>query len=138
MIELESPQIEPVEELAAYAKYEASPLPAGYGVTIGNALRRVLLSSLEGAAVTSIQVRDVYHEFSTIPGVKEDVTAIGLDGRSDRFDRLLDLLQHQCSLAVGGRGSKPGRVLNPAAGPAVPARKLGRWSSRTRAAGTRS
>jgi len=79
MIELESPQIEPVEELAAYAKYEASPLPAGYGVTIGNALRRVLLSSLEGAAVTSIQVRDVYHEFSTIPGVKEDVTAIVLN-----------------------------------------------------------
>ena len=79
MIELESPQIEPVEELASYAKYEASPLPAGYGVTIGNALRRVLLSSLEGAAVTSIQVRDVYHEFSTIPGVKEDVTAIVLN-----------------------------------------------------------
>ncbi len=75
MIELESPQIEPVgEPEASYAKYEASPLPAGYGVTIGNALRRVLLSSLEGAAVTSIQIRDVYHEFSTIPGVKEDVT----------------------------------------------------------------
>ncbi len=53
---------------ALYGKYEASPLPAGYGVTIGNALRRVLLSSLEGAAVTSIQVRDVYHEFSSHPG----------------------------------------------------------------------
>ena len=68
MIELENAQIEPVEELETYGKYEASPLPAGYGVTIGNALRRVLLSSLEGAAVTSIQVRDVYHEFSTHPG----------------------------------------------------------------------
>jgi DNA-directed RNA polymerase subunit alpha len=80
MIELENPQIEPVgEPQESYAKYEASPLPAGYGVTIGNALRRVLLSSLEGAAVTSIQVRDVYHEFSTIPGVKEDVTAIVLN-----------------------------------------------------------
>src|SRR5215218_11423555 len=79
MIEIENPQIEPVEELGAYAKYEASPLPAGYGVTIGNALRRVLLSSLEGAAVTSIQIRDVYHEFSTIPGVKEDVTQIVLN-----------------------------------------------------------
>ena len=85
MIELESPQIEPVEELAAYGKYEASPLPAGYGVTIGNALRRVLLSSLEGAAVTSIQVRDVYHEFSTIPGVKEDVTAIVLNVKKLRL-----------------------------------------------------
>ena len=79
MIELESPQIEPVEELANYAKYEAGPLQAGYGVTLGNALRRVLLSSLEGAAVTSIQIRDVYQEFYTIPGVKEDVTQIVLN-----------------------------------------------------------
>jgi DNA-directed RNA polymerase subunit alpha len=79
MIELESPQIEPVEELGTYAKYEAGPLQAGYGVTLGNALRRVLLSSLEGAAVTSIQIRDVYQEFSTIPGVKDDVTQIVLN-----------------------------------------------------------
>src|SRR5882757_4070710 len=78
MIELESPQIEPVEEAGTYAKYEAGPLEAGYGVTLGNALRRVLLSSLEGAAVTSIQIRDIYQEFSTIPGVKEDVTDIVL------------------------------------------------------------
>ena len=80
MIELENAQIESVEELGvSYAKYEASPLPAGYGVTLGNALRRVMLSSLEGAAVTSIQVRDVYHEFSSIPGVKEDLTQIVLN-----------------------------------------------------------
>ena len=59
MIELENPQIEPVEDRGTYAKYEAGPLQAGYGVTLGNALRRVLLSSLEGAAVTSIQIRDV-------------------------------------------------------------------------------
>ena len=85
MIELENPQIEPVEELGSYAKYEASPLPAGYGVTLGNALRRVLLSSLEGAAVTSIQLRDVYHEFSTIPGVKEDVTQIVLNVKKLRL-----------------------------------------------------
>src|SRR3990170_4292 len=86
MIELESPQIEPVgEPEASYAKYEASPLPAGYGVTIGNALRRVLLSSLEGAAVTSIQIRDVYHEFSTIPGVKEDVTQMVLNVKKLRL-----------------------------------------------------
>jgi DNA-directed RNA polymerase subunit alpha len=85
MIELENPQIEPVEEAGAYAKYEASPLPAGYGVTLGNALRRVLLSSLEGAAVTSIQLRDVYHEFSTIPGVKEDVTQIVLNVKKLRL-----------------------------------------------------
>jgi DNA-directed RNA polymerase subunit alpha len=86
MIELENPQIEPVgEPQESYAKYEASPLPAGYGVTIGNALRRVLLSSLEGAAVTSIQIRDVYHEFSTIPGVKEDVTQIVLNVKQLRL-----------------------------------------------------
>ena len=53
MIELETPQIEPIAEAGTYAKYEAGPLQAGYGVTLGNALRRVLLSSLEGAAVTS-------------------------------------------------------------------------------------
>ena len=85
MIELENAQIEPVEELETYGKYEASPLPAGYGVTLGNALRRVLLSSLEGAAVTSIQVRDVYHEFSSIPGVKEDVTQIVLNVKKLRL-----------------------------------------------------
>jgi DNA-directed RNA polymerase subunit alpha len=85
MIELESPQIEPVEEAGTYAKYEAGPLQAGYGVTLGNALRRVLLSSLEGAAVTSIQIRDVYQEFSTIPGVKEDVTQIVLNVKKLRL-----------------------------------------------------
>ena len=85
MIELENPQIEPVEEAGTYAKYEAGPLQAGYGVTLGNALRRVLLSSLEGAAVTSIQIRDVYQEFSTIPGVKEDVTQIVLNVKKLRL-----------------------------------------------------
>jgi DNA-directed RNA polymerase subunit alpha len=85
MIELESPQIEPVEEAGTYAKYEAGPLQAGYGVTLGNALRRVLLSSLEGAAVTSLQIRDVYQEFSTIPGVKEDVTQIVLNVKKLRL-----------------------------------------------------
>jgi len=85
MMQLESPQIAPVEERPSYAKYEASPLPAGYGVTLGNALRRVLLSSLEGAAVTAIQIRDVYHEFTSIPGVKEDVTQIVLNVKKLRL-----------------------------------------------------
>ena len=86
MIELDATtQIEPVAEQGSYAKYEASPLPAGYGVTLGNALRRVLLSSLEGAAVTSIQIRDVFHEFTTIPGVKEDVTQIVLNVKKLRL-----------------------------------------------------
>src|ERR1041385_1333755 len=85
MIEIENPQIEPVEEVGTYAKYEVGPLQAGYGVTLGNALRRVLLSSLEGAAVTSLQIRDVYQEFSTIPGVKEDVTQIVLNVKKLRM-----------------------------------------------------
>ncbi|HEX8940487.1 MAG TPA: DNA-directed RNA polymerase subunit alpha [Candidatus Limnocylindrales bacterium] len=86
MIEqLDTPQIAPVEEFGSFARYEASPLPAGYGVTLGNALRRVLLSSLEGAAVTAIQIRDVYHEFTSIPGVKEDVTQIVLNVKKLRL-----------------------------------------------------
>ena len=97
MIELEAPHIEPVEELGAYAKYEAGPLEAGYGVTLGNALRRVLLSSLEGAAVTSVQIRDVYQEFSTIPGVKEDVTQIVLNVKKLR---LKSFANHPVSLRL--------------------------------------
>ena len=84
-IELKVRRSSPSRSSRPYGKYEASPLPAGYGVTIGNALRRVLLSSLEGAAVTSIQVRDVYHEFSSIPGVKEDVTQIVLNVKKLRL-----------------------------------------------------
>ena len=104
MIELESPQIESVEEVGFYAKYEAGPLEAGYGVTIGNALRRVLLSSLEGAAVTSIQIRDVYQEFSTIPGVKEDVTQIVLNVKKLR---LKSFAAHPIQLRLIKSGAGP-------------------------------
>ncbi len=102
MIELEAPHIESVEELGAYSKYEAGPLEAGYGVTLGNALRRVLLSSLEGAAVTSIQIRDVYQEFSTIPGVKEDVTQIVLNVKKLR---LKSFANHPVSLRLMKSGA---------------------------------
>ncbi len=104
MIELETPQIEPVEEAGTYAKYEAGPLQAGYGVTLGNALRRVLLSSLEGAAVTSIQIRDVYQEFSTIPGVKEDVTQIVLNVKKLR---LKSFASHPVQLRLHKSGAGP-------------------------------
>src|SRR4051794_11335264 len=105
MIELENPQIEPVGEPQDwYAKYEASPLPAGYGVTIGNALRRVLLSSLEGAAATSIQIRDVYQEFSTVAGVKEDVTQIVLNVKKLR---LKSFATHPVSLRLIKSGAGP-------------------------------
>jgi len=106
MIELENPQIEPVEEVGTYAKYEAGPLQAGYGVTLGNAIRRVLLSSLEGAAVTSIQIRDVYQEFSTIPGVKEDVTQIVLNVKKLR---LKSFATHPVQLRDGRRHCRVSR-----------------------------
>src|SRR5512144_604435 len=104
MIELETPQIEPVAEAGTYAKYEAGPLQAGYGVTLGNALRRVLLSSLEGAAVTSVQIRDVYHEFSAIPGVKEDVTQIVLNVKKLR---LKSYVPHPAQLKLVKTGAGP-------------------------------
>jgi DNA-directed RNA polymerase subunit alpha len=104
MIELETPQIEPVEEVGTYAKYEVGPLQAGFGVTLGNALRRVLLSSLEGAAVTSLQIRDVYQEFSTIPGVKEDVTQIVLNVKKLRMK---SFATHPVQLRLTKSGAGP-------------------------------
>ena len=78
MIEIEKPKIECVElsEDGRYGKFVVEPLERGFGITIGNALRRVLLSSLPGVAVTSIKIDGVEHEFSAVPGVKEDVTEI--------------------------------------------------------------
>ena len=75
------PRIELVEvnDDEHYGKFICEPLGRGYGITIGNSLRRMLLSSLEGAAVTSIRIDGVLHEFSTIPGVREDVTNIVLN-----------------------------------------------------------
>ena len=68
-----------------YAKFECEPLERGYGITLGNSLRRVLLSSLDGVAITSIKIDGVLHEFSTIPGIKEDVTDIILQLKKIRF-----------------------------------------------------
>ena len=81
MIEIEKPRIECIESPTddSYGKYVIEPLERGYGTTLGNSLRRVLLSSLPGTAVTSIRIAGVQHEFSTIPGVKEDVTEIVLN-----------------------------------------------------------
>ncbi|MFG2036270.1 DNA-directed RNA polymerase subunit alpha [Bacillus mobilis] len=81
MIEIEKPKIETVElnEDAKYGKFVIEPLERGYGTTLGNSLRRILLSSLPGAAVTAIQIDGVLHEFSTVEGVVEDVTTIILN-----------------------------------------------------------
>ena len=84
MIEIEKPQIECIETPgdASYGKYVIEPLERGYGTTLGNALRRIMLSSLPGTAATSIKIAGVQHEFSTILGVKEDVTEIVLNVKS--------------------------------------------------------
>lgn len=81
MIEMEKPNIECVDmsEDGKYGKFVVSPLERGYGTTLGNSLRRILLSSLPGAAATSIKIEGVQHEFSTMPGVTEDVTELILN-----------------------------------------------------------
>ena len=84
MIEIEKPQIECIETPGddSYGKYVIEPLERGYGTTLGNALRRIMLSSLPGTAATSIKIAGVQHEFTTIPGVKEDVTEIIMNIKS--------------------------------------------------------
>jgi len=84
MVEIEKPKIEIVEisEDSRYGKLVCEPLERGYGTTFGNSLRRILLSSLQGAAITAISIDGVLHEFSTIPGVRDDVTNIILNLKS--------------------------------------------------------
>lgn len=85
-------------------KFEFRPLEPGYGLTVGNALRRVLLSSLEGYAITSVRIDKVDHEFSTIPGVVEDVTEIILNLKQVRFKRQIDDVDNETvSIAVTGK-----------------------------------
>ena len=84
-----TPKIEREAEARDYGKFVISPLERGYGITLGNALRRVLLSSLEGAAVTSIRIADVQHEFSDIPGVREDVIRVMLQIKQLRMKLLM-------------------------------------------------
>ena len=79
MVEIEFPKIERTEGDEREARFVIEPLPAGYGTTLGNSLRRVLLSSLSGAAITSVRIRGVAHEFSTIPGLNEDVVQLVLN-----------------------------------------------------------
>jgi DNA-directed RNA polymerase subunit alpha len=88
-----TPKIEKVAEARAYGKYEINPLERGYGITLGNALRRVMLSSMEGAAVTSIRITEVDHEYDTIPGVQEDVLRLMLNIKK------LRLIMHEGDLA---------------------------------------
>ena len=85
-------------------KFEFRPLEPGYGLTVGNALRRVLLSSLEGYAITSVRIEGVEHEFSTIPGVVEDVTEIILNLKQVRFKRQIeDIDNESVSISLSGK-----------------------------------
>jgi len=98
-----TPKIEREAEARNYGKFIISPLERGYGITLGNALRRVLLSSLEGAAVTSIRIADVQHEFSEIPGVREDVIRVMLQIKQLRM-KMLDVDTARLHLEVSGAG----------------------------------
>ncbi|MEX2158947.1 MAG: DNA-directed RNA polymerase subunit alpha [Dehalococcoidia bacterium] len=89
-IDPEPPHIAVEEESENYARFVAEPLAAGFGITLGNALRRVLLGSLPGAAITSIRIEEVVHEFSTIPGVKEDTMELLLNFKEIRLRPLSD------------------------------------------------
>ncbi len=85
-------------------KFEFRPLEPGYGLTVGNALRRVLLSSLEGFAITTVKIDNIDHEFSTIPGIVEDVTEIILNLKQVRFKRQIeDLENEKVTIAIGGQ-----------------------------------
>jgi DNA-directed RNA polymerase subunit alpha len=90
LAELVTPHIEVEEEREGYARLVAEPLEAGFGITLGNAFRRVLLSSLPGAAVTSVRIEEVEHEFSTIPHMKEDTTEFLLNVKQIRLRALSD------------------------------------------------
>ena len=123
MIEIEKPQIECIEAPgdASYGKYVIEPLERGYGTTLGNALRRILLSSLPGTAATSIKIAGVQHEFSTIPGVKEDVTEIVLNVKnlltklhSDAVKTVFIEAVGPCEVTAGDiKGDGEVEVLNP-------------------------
>jgi DNA-directed RNA polymerase subunit alpha len=98
-----TPKIEREAEARNYGKFYIGPLERGYGITLGNALRRVLLSSLEGAAVTSIRIADVQHEFSDIPGVREDVIRVMLQIKQLRM-KMYDVDTARLHLEVHGGG----------------------------------
>jgi len=101
-LEPEAPHITSEEESETYARIVVEPLPEGFGITLGNSLRRVLLGSLPGAAITAVRVEEVMHEFSTIPGVREDTMELLLNFKEIRFRPLSD---------------RPGKMYLEAAGP---------------------
>lgn len=105
LISMVLPKVECETSSRGYARFVIGPMERGYGTTIGNALRRVLLSSTAGAAITSIRVSDIYHEFSTIPDVKEDMTQLILNVKQVRLKIHSDGSEpSRLHLEVGGEG----------------------------------
>jgi DNA-directed RNA polymerase subunit alpha len=102
--EMVMPKVERVAESRDYGKFTISPLEKGYGMTLGNALRRTLLSSLDGAAVSAVRITDVQHEFTTIPGVREDVIQVMLQLKLIRM-KLHNVETAQIHLDVKGEGT---------------------------------
>ena len=93
-----------IESSDYQGRFEFRPLEPGYGLTVGNALRRVLLSSLEGFAITSVRIEGLDHEFTTIPGVVEDVTEIVLNLKQIRFKRQIDEVDNELvSISISGQ-----------------------------------
>ena len=106
MIEIEKPKIEQVELTEDYGKFVVEPLERGYGITLGNCLRRILLSSLPGTAVTSVRIDGILHEFSTVPGVVEDTVDIVLN-----LKKLLVKLHVDEPVTIHVVADKPGKFL---------------------------
>ena len=102
VLAFQKPQLLQIKEPCSdhFAQFELCPLEPGFGITIGNALRRILLSSLEGFAICNIRIAGVEHEFATIPGVKEDVTNIILNLKQVRFKQTAETDTEQISLTV--------------------------------------
>jgi DNA-directed RNA polymerase subunit alpha len=103
LLNLVLPKIESDALARNYGRFQIGPLESGYGITLGSALRRVLLSSLEGAAITSVLVRGIHHEFSTIPHVREDMTSLMLNLKQVRF-KFLDEEEEEARLRLEVRG----------------------------------
>jgi DNA-directed RNA polymerase subunit alpha len=104
-------EVDPETHNRFYGKFSCEPLERGFGTTLGNALRRVLLSSLRGAAITSVRIRDVYHEFSALPGVLEDVTEILLNLKQVRLKLLTDGVKTMRLEARGSGEVKAGDII---------------------------
>ena len=97
------PKIEADAQARNYGRFVIGPMESGYGITIGNVLRRILLSSLEGAAIISVQVRGIHHEFSTVPHVREDMTSLLLNLKQVRF-KFADDAEDQARLRLEVKG----------------------------------